>query len=316
MGRDAYVAESSRVMPPEIFMGRKTELEKIEAADGVNIVYGGRQLGKSALLRMAQKDINWNENGDRAVQVDIKGLDYKETARKIAAELVDQYVLDTELPPYKAEDWNELGRAIKKVLREGNEKGQIPYLLLLMDEADTFIESCAEVNYQPFDVLKDIQSVGTGRFKFVVAGLRNVVRFNRDAALSNNSVLTHLSHLTVTPFKASDARELLQTPLQYLGFRFQDDSKTDMLISNIFGTTNYFPGLLQLYCTKLIEAMRRDYAGYDEIDTPPYMIREEHIKKVLADKTLEDQIREKFEITLKVDDDDYYYQIAVLMAFH
>ena len=303
-------------MPPEIFMGRKTELEKIEAADGVNIVYGGRQLGKSALLRMAQKDINWNENGDRAVQVDIKGLDYKETARKIAAELVDQYVLDTELPPYKAEDWNELGRAIKKVLREGNEKGQIPYLLLLMDEADTFIESCAEVNYQPFDVLKDIQSVGTGRFKFVVAGLRNVVRFNRDAALSNNSVLTHLSHLTVTPFKASDARELLQTPLQYLGFRFQDDSKTDMLISNIFGTTNYFPGLLQLYCTKLIEAMRRDYAGYDEIDTPPYMIREEHIKKVLADKTLEDQIREKFEITLKVDDDDYYYQIAVLMAFH
>lgn len=311
-----YVAESSRVMPPEIFMGRKNELEKIEAADGVNIVYGGRQLGKTALLRMAQKDINWNENGDRAVLIDIKGLNYKETAKKIAAELVDQYVLDVELPSYKAEDWKELGRAIKKVLREGNEKGEIPYLLLLLDEADTFIESCAEVNYQPFDVLKDIQSVGSGRFKFVVAGLRNVVRFNRDAALSNNSVLTHLSSLTVTPFRASDARELLQTPLHYLGFRFQDDNKTDMLISNIFGTTNYFPGLLQLYCAKLIEAMRRDYAGYDEIDTPPYMIREEHIKKVLADKTLEDQIREKFEITLKVDDDDYYYQIAVLMAFH
>ncbi len=142
------------------------------------------------------------------------------------------------------------------------------------------------------------------------------MRFNRDAALGNNSVLTHLSSLTVTPFKASDARELLQVPLHYLGFRFQDDSKTDMLISNIFGTTNYFPGLLQLYCTKLIEAMRHDYAGYNEADTPPYLIREEHIKKVLADKTLEDQIREKFEITLKVDDDDYYYQIALLVAFH
>ena len=311
-----YVSESAQVMPPEIFMGRKMELEKIEAPDGVNIVYGGRQLGKSALLRMAQKDIDWNENGDRAVLVEIKEKDYKEAASAIAAALFDQHVLDSELPPSKAEDWNELGRAIKKVLREGNRKGRIPYLLLLIDEADAFIESCAAVNYQPFDVLKDIQSVGTGRFKFVVAGLRNVVRFNRDAALSNNSVLTHLSSLTVTPFKASDARELLQTPLHYLGFRFQDDSKTDMLISNIFGTTNYFPGLLQLYCAKLIEAMRRDYAGYDEIDTPPYMIREEHIKKVLADKTLEDQIREKFEITLKVDDDDYYYQIAVLMAFY
>lgn len=311
-----YVAESSKVMPPEMFMGRKTELEKIEAADGVNIVYGGRQLGKSALLRMAQKDIDRNENNDRAILVDIKGLDFRETARKIAAELADQHILDAEIPDNKADDWTELGRAVKKVLRDGGKEGKIPYFLLLLDEADAFIESCAEINYMPFDVLKDIQSVGTGRFKFVVSGLRNVVRFNRDAALGNNSVLTHLSSLTVTPFKASDARELLQVPLHYLGFRFQDDSKTDMLISNIFGTTNYFPGLLQLYCTKLIEAMRHDYAGYNEADTPPYLIREEHIKKVLADKTLEDQIREKFEITLKVDDDDYYYQIALLVAFH
>ena len=311
-----YVAKSADVMPPEIFMGRKTELEKIEAPDGVNIVYGGRQLGKSALLRMAQKDINWNENGDRAVLIEIKGQDYKQAAKTIAAELLDQFVLDTEISDSKADDWNELGRAIKKVLRNGNQHGKIPYLLLLLDEADAFIESCAAINYQPFDVLKDIQSVGPGRFKFVVAGLRNVVRFNRDAALSNNSVLTHLSSLTVTPFKSNDARELLQVPLHYLGFRFPNDSKTDMLISNIFGTTNYFPGLLQLYCTKLIEAMQRDYAGYNESETPPYYVREEHIKKVLADKTLEEQIREKFEITLKVGDDDYYYQIAVLVAFH
>lgn len=311
-----YVTKSVDVMPPEIFMGRKTELEKIEAPDGVNIVYGGRQFGKSALLRMAQKDINWNENGDRAVLIDIKEQDYKQAARTIAAELLDQFVFDTEIPESKADDWNELGRAIKKVLRNGNQHGRIPYLLLLLDEADAFIESCAAVNYQPFDVLKDIQSVGHGRFKFVVAGLRNVVRFNRDAALSNNSVLPHLSSLTVTPFKSNDARELLQVPLHYLGFRFPNDRKTGMLISNIFGTTNYFPGLLQLYCTKLIEAMRRDYAGYNESETPPYYIREEHIKKVLADKTLEEQIREKFEITLKVGNDDYYYQIALLVAFH
>ena len=64
-------------MPPEIFIGRKYELEKIESPTGVNIVYGGRQLGKSALLRMARKDIDHDENGDRAILVDIKGNDYK-----------------------------------------------------------------------------------------------------------------------------------------------------------------------------------------------------------------------------------------------
>ena len=310
-----YVAESTQMMPPEMFMGRKMELEKIESPTGVNIVYGGRQLGKSALLKMAQKDINWDENNDRAVLIDIKGLDYKQAAVKIADELYDQRVLDTPLSRKEREDWQAIGRAVKNVLRNGNAFGRIPYLLLLLDEADAFIESSAIVNYSPFDVLKDIQSVGNGRFKFVVAGLRNVVRL-KNAALENNSVLAHLSSLTVTPFKNMEARELLEVPLSYLGFRFPEDDRTDMLISNIFSTTNYFPGLLQFFCMKLIEAMRKDYGGYNENNTPPYEIREEHIKKTLADRKLDEQIKEKFMITLKVGGDNYYYLLALLAAFH
>ena len=149
----------------------------------------------------------------------------------------------------------------------------------MLDEADTFIDSCESIKYWPFDMLKDIQSVGMGRFKFVVAGLRNIVRFKREAALGNNSVLTHLESLTVKPFKAMEARELLEVPLSYLGFRFPEDNETEVLISTILGTTNYFPGLLQLYCTKLIEAMQRDYAGYSESETPPYLVKRKSILK-------------------------------------
>lgn len=308
-----YVSDSSKIMPQEIFMGRKTELDKIESASGINIVYGGRQLGKSALLRMAQKNINNDENGDRAVLVDIKGLDYKAAAKKISTAFFDEKVLLSE---HITDDWDELSRNIKNRLRGTTPGKPIPYLLLLMDEADVFIESCEAVDYRPFDALKDIQSIGSDRFKFVVAGLRNIVRFKKNIALSNNSVLTHLSSLTVTPFKSTEARELLEVPLSYLGFRFPEDSKTEMLISTIFGTTNYFPGLLQLYCSKLIEALQRDYAGYNEDETPPYIVKEAHIKKVLSDKTLEQQIREKYFITLKVDEDDYYYLIALLTAFN
>lgn len=172
------------------------------------------------------------------------------------------------------------------------------------------------MEYKPFDCLKEIQAIGSGRFKFVVAGLRNVVRFNQAQALRNNRVLTHMASLTVTPFHVMEARELLEVPLFYLGYRFKQDSATDTLVSTIFGTTNYFPGLLQLYCSKLIEAVQRDYAGYNETETPPYIVSEAHIKKALADKTLATQIREKFFITLKVDEDDYYYLIALLAAYH
>ena len=305
-----YIADSVKVMPPEIFIGRKQELMQIENPNGVNIVYGGRQLGKSALLRMAQKDIDKDENGNRAVLVDVKKRDYKATAHKISQEMVDQGILsENDI----TDNWDDLARNIKNRLKDTRKP--IKYLLLLIDEADTFIDSCSSINYQPFDALKDIQSIGTGRFKFVVAGLRDVVRFNRQRALGNNSVLAQLSSLTVKPFKADEARELLEVPLAYLGFRFEHDEKTNALIAMIFGHTNYFPGLLQLYCSKLIEAMtKKDYAGYDENHTPPYIISEDHVKKVLGTKNLQKEIRDKFTITLSVDEDDYYYIIALLMA--
>lgn len=305
-----YVWDSSKVMPPEIFMGRKDELEKIESPAGVNIVYGGRQLGKSALLKMAKMNIDNDENHDRAVYIEIKGLNYKRAAKKIAHELFDAGVLDKDIDTM---DWDDLARAIKQRL-QNSRLSYIPYLLLLLDEADTFIESCENINFQPFDALKEIQSVGMDRFKFVIAGLHNIVRFKRDAALSNNSVLTHLTSITIKPFDKREARQLLEEPLYYLGLRFPEDKQS--LVSLILANTNYFPGLIQLYCANLIEAMRKnDYAGYGQVNTPAYEVNPNHIKKVLSDADFMNQIREKFEITLKLDEDNMYFIIALLMAY-
>lgn len=305
-----YVWDSANVMPPEIFMGRKNELERIKSPSGVNIVYGGRQLGKSALLKKAREEIDFDENHDRAVYIEIKGRTYAEAARKIGHELYDQGILEQDVD---TEDWDELTRLVKRRLQSSTAQ-PIPYLLLLLDEADVFIESCEAVNYKPFDALKEMQSIGSGRFKFVIAGLRNVVRFKREAALGNNSVLTHLQSMTVKPFNTSEARELLEIPLYYLGLRFSKEKES--LVTLILATTNYFPGLIQLYCAKLVEAMRsKDYAGYNEADAPIYEVSEDHIKKVLSDPAFMQQIREKFEITLKLDEDNYYYLIALLMAY-
>lgn len=304
-----YVWESVNVMPPEIFMGRKQELEKIKSPTGVNIVYGGRQLGKSALLKKAREEIDHNENGDRAVYIDLKGLDYEEAANKIGHALFDHHVLREDID---TRDWDLLARTIRRRLAE--EKEHIPYLLLLLDEADVFIESCEGVNYKPLDALKDIQNIGPNRFKFIVAGLRNIVRFKREAALGNNSVLTHLESMTVKPFQTGEARELMEIPLHYLGLRFPKEK--EYLITLILANTNYFPGLIQMYCAKLLESMRnKDYAGYDEVNTPIYEVSESHIKKILSNPDFMQQIREKYIITLKLDEDNYYYLIALIMAY-
>lgn len=305
-----YVADSSKPMPSELFIGRKEELKKIKDVNGVNIVYGGRQLGKSALLMKAKKDIDKNESGDRAVYIDIKGRNYSETALKISEELVIADILEKK---EITSDWRELAMSIRMRLKD--EDKPIHYFLLLLDEADAFLDSCKDVQYKPFDALKDIQAVGEGRFKFVVAGLRDVLRFEHEAALNDNSVLPQLSSMTVKPFKYAEAKELLEYPLFYLGFRFRDDVETDTLVSAILSHTNSFPGMLQLYCTKLIEAMKNGYAGYKEAGTPPYYVSEDHIKKVLGEDNLQEEIRQKFFITLTVGSDNYYLLIAMITAY-
>lgn len=305
-----YVADSSKPMPSELFIGRKEELKKIKDVNGVNIVYGGRQLGKSALLMKAKKDIDKNESGDRAVYIDIKGRNYSETALKISEELVIADILEKK---EITSDWRELAMSIRMRLKD--EDKPIHYFLLLLDEADAFLDSCKDVQYKPFDALKDIQAVGEGRFKFVVAGLRDVLRFEHEAALNDNSVLPQLSSMTVKPFKYAEAKELLEYPLSYLGFRFRDDLETDTLVSAILSHTNSFPGMLQLYCTKLIEAMKNGYASYKEAGTPPYYVSEDHIKKVLGEDNLQEEIRQKFFITLTVGSDNYYLLIAMITAY-
>lgn len=304
-----YVWKSADPMPPELFIGRKKELEAIESRSGVNIVYGGRQLGKSALLKKAKDDIDKDENGDRAVYIDIKYKTYDKVAQTIGHALFDCGVLNEDID---TTDWDELSRCIKRRLQSS--QNPIPYLLLLLDEADTFIESSEAIKYAPFDSLKDIQ--GTGKFKFVVAGLHNVVRFKREAALGSNSVLTHLEAITVKPFSLSEARELLEVPLHFLGLRFPNGKDSEFLIPTILSSANYFPGLIQMYCAKLLQAMRENnYAGYNEVNSPIYEVSAEHIKKVLADTEFTREIREKFEITLGVDEDKYYDAIALIMAY-
>ncbi|WP_276851882.1 hypothetical protein [Enterocloster lavalensis] len=303
-----YVWKSSNDMPAELFMGRKRELDEIESPNGANIVYGGRQLGKSALLKMAAKEIDRNENGDRAVFIEIKKMNVEQTAAHVSRELIDCGVLEDG---QETGDWDELARSLKRRLNVEGEK-RIPYLLLLLDEADVFIERCAAVNYAPLDALKSVQQMGVGRFKFVIAGLRNIVRFNREAALGNNSVIPHFSAITVRPFNVEDAKELLEVPLSYLGLRFPDASMETLILA----TTNYFPGLIQLYCARLLESLKeKAYGGYDESNTPPYLVKDKHIEKVLADQEFSDQIREKFFITLKEGEDNYYYIICILIAY-
>jgi hypothetical protein len=68
-----------------------------------------------------------------------------------------------------------------------------------------------------------------------------------------------------------------------------------------------------------VESLRTaDYAGYSSTRTPPYVITENHIRRILADADFVYEIRNKLSMTLRVDEEDdgggYYYPIALLLA--
>ena len=302
-----FVEKSSDIMPPELFTGREEALVSIEQPSGANLVYGGRQLGKSALLKMAKHDINGNSDGDRAVLVEIKSMNYAEAAQEVSYRLIVEGILPEGS---ETDDWVTLTRRIEARLRSETPT-KIGYMLLMLDEADAFILSCQEVDHKPIALLKNLMP---GRFKIVMAGLHNISRFNREIALHGNSLIAHLSSINVKPFERPEAVKLLTNTLAYLGLRFKDES----VISLILAKTNYFPGIIQLFCQKLLETMRSsDYAGYREYNTPPYEITESHFETVLADDDFMAEINKKLEMTLFVEEEghSHYHILALLLSY-
>ena len=306
-----FMESSKDTMPPELFTGRADELAKIEDVNGVNLVYGGSQLGKSALLKMARRHIDKNGNNARAVFLNIHHKDCNEAARKLCKQLVLEGIL---AEGSDCGNWNDLCDLIYKRLSDEEPETRISYLLIMLDEADDFIKTAAESVDSPLDAIKNLP---TGRFKLVMAGVHNLSRFDRTVFHKNSSML-HLSHLVVKQFKRQDAIELLTKILAYLGFRFSDGSESaNGFIGNILEKTHYYPGLIQFYCQKLIEYMRNaDYAGYIESDTPYYDITEEHFKKVFVDRAFTELVKGKFDASLFTEEEvhSFYHVISLIFA--
>ncbi len=303
-----YVPDSTNFMPPEMFIGRKRELNDIKSQKGVHMLYGGRQLGKTALLKKAKLEIN--NNGDqRAVYIDIKHAGIEEAAKVISNEFVQAGIF-AEDEMYN--DWTDLANAIRRAIK----RNKIGYLLLLLDEGDVFIDDCKNYKYEPIDKLKSIMDDPDIRFKFVIAGLHDLVRYDHASSIHDNSVIPHLRPLTIKPFSFAEARELLQYPLSSLGIYFKDDEKNQGLVSTILATTNYFPGLIQFYCSQLVDSLCRDDCPcYATSDLPPYYVSETQIQKLLANEDFTKKIKEKFQITLALDKDNYYEIIALSLAY-
>ncbi len=303
-----YVPFAAGVVPPEMFVGRRKALQELLDPRGPAIVYGGRQLGKSALLRQVWREFHNPRKGQFAILEDIKSLgdprsgqDYERAFwDRLAMALSREGFPDIRSAPA---DPDRLLERIVRIIQERDCR-----LIVLLDEADNFLEADAQRNFRVVSRLKGCMDQTERRFKVIMAGLHNVQRFQRIP----NQPLAHLgTPIEVGPLEPDAARELLERPLRVLGYRLGEvpGSEDPAVLLHILSYTNYHPGLIQLFGRELVNRLHDRHHGRSGL--PPFPVTRSDVDSVYRDPDLRKAIRDRFNWTLALD--ERYEAIALTM---
>ncbi len=290
---------------PEMFYGRKREIEAIKQPEGgSSLVYGGRQLGKTALLRQVERDFRDPERQHFAWWIDLK------TANIATARPTSDVWQEMQERLYEAGVLPSRRSAPKRVIdhvRTWLEHDEERRLLFLLDEADAFLDAEArgEGSHTPFlnlEQMKQLMQRTNGRFKVVFAGLHNVQRYTRQP----NNPLVHLGKpLCIGPLldegEWREATELLELPFAALGFRLEHPAPL-----RIFADTNYYPSLIQIVARRLLDHLSQRVAMTREL---PQRVDAATVQEVLRKPEVREEIRKRFQWTLDL---DYRFQVLAL----
>lgn len=289
-------------VPDEMFIGRKSELNRILDPNGPCIVYGGRQLGKTALLERALSLANHSDRREYAVLV-------RAAAISTESDLVSALVMELNMHklgiPTATSTMNELCMSLKQKYEEG----KWTKILAMVDEADMVLSNFRTMNpvYKPIIPLSDLCRSTGNSFKFVFAGLHNVCR----AASDPNTIFGQLGGaLCIKPLNAFDAYELLSRPLRYMGFKIAPDKLEHILVN-----TSFYPGIIHHVGYSLVENLSTKYSEYYSAarGNPPYELTDKQLGEIMSGDALNEKINERIRWTLEVD--PRYFMIARCIAY-
>ncbi|WP_326815388.1 hypothetical protein [Streptomyces sp. NBC_01763] len=312
-GVNPYIKEKRGRIGREMFYGRDAERKGIIDPYGTQIIFGGRGLGKSALLNDAGERFAEQQPGHHHPVY--LNLDHHNIGKgnALGAETIWN-VLDRELtrqevlPPQRRKGrGNDSYERVRSGVNGWLAEDRRRRLLILMDECDRFFEAdtphCTQTRR-----LKGLCEETPGRMKVVFAGLHSVQRFTR---LARNGPFSHLAQTptVVGPLAPQFAADLLALPLRALGFEFADVD----LVNRALGYCSYQPFLLQMFGSRLVEVMQRRRAR-GEGAGPPYAIEAADLEAVESDPSLRADITAAFKDTLTLD--DRYNVIANVLARH
>jgi hypothetical protein len=295
---------TATAVSPEMFYGRVQERKSIMSPTGTGFVYGGRRLGKTALLRDVERNFHHPAQHRIAIFRDLEGEN-----------IGTQRQLD--------DLWLLLGEEFKQ-LKIVNEAHDNPVqmleqaskwldanpqrrILVLLDQADRFLEADEKEQFVRASRLRGLMEKTNRRFKVVFAGVHNIPRMTR---IPDHPLAQFGTPISIGPLlghEATEARRLIEEPLAALGYVFESPD----LVRRILWRTNYYPSLIQHYCYHLLKYLT-NASRHTNDSGPPYLITSEDVDEAYRSQDMRAAIRAGLLLTLQVD--ERYSVIAYVMA--
>ncbi|MGW1010267.1 hypothetical protein ACWD4X_09480 [Streptomyces termitum] len=304
-----YTPFVAGLVPPEVFYGRQEEIAAVTDPLGALFLYGGRQLGKSALLRKVQASFP-SAPGHKAIYVDLKarGVGEAEPAERIWAVLEDELkrvgVLAESADSGQTPDAMLAG--VERWLEESHDRR----VLVLADEADAFLTADSkavrgrggEATFSNVLRLKGLMDRTDRRFKIVFAGLHQVQRFSH----LSNVPLTHGGpDVLISTLKPAEAQRLVVEPMAAFGYRFERPE----LVWRVLAATNYQACLVQIFCERLVATLRGKSLASAKW---PITVTDEDVRSVTGSAQVHRHIAERLRITINLE--DRYRVLALVIA--
>ena len=280
-----YMDYGNAPVPPEMFYGRTKEISRLFDSSGSCIVYGGRRLGKSALLQHITAKYNLPSSGTAVAYVNIQTIGGSQMPNLIWE------VASRELPAIfkePATTANDFCRVINAWLAVQSHRR----VLILFDEADRFIETDELHGFIEFTKLQKLMDSSTRRFKFVLAGLHNVTRLVH----TENPPLAQIAAdpQRIGPLmdkELRDAEMLVTRPLAGIGYDFENREDVWAILSHC----NYYPVLAQTFCKGLLNKLDADVVAHKK---QRGRVSSDFIREALEDEDIIQEIGKMFDFTI------------------
>ncbi len=220
-----------------VFFGRKTILAYIFSRKLSNyLVIGGRQLGKSSLLKYIYRHYQ-NHSQVQCFYISL----YDDN-------IVGQIAIALNLTNH-----DSLTAVLEQLVKMAAEKP----LFLLIDQVDYFIQTEIKTNYPILNRLRSLSE--QGHCYFILAGFWNLYQASKlyDSPLNNFS-----KPIIISELEADACYELAVNPMQIMNLRYESNT----LVNNLITETGQRPSLIALICNELIKNLSKQQHVFKQAD--------------------------------------------------